>query len=151
VRARGLVVLAVLALGAWAAVALTSRHGGDAGVAERPSRLLNAERRKVERITVTDPATGRAVTLTPADRDRLARDLAPLLAVRDLPTVRPEYGLDHPSADVVVETSRGPEPALHLGGTNFDRTGYYVAVDGRRGAAVVLMRVGDAVLAALRP
>lgn len=147
-RRRGIVALAVLALGAWALVGLTGHRGGD-GAAGRPARLLNAERAKVVRITVTDPSSGRAVTLPAAQRDRLAGDLSPLLAVRVLPSVRPGYGLDHPQADVSVGTTAGRQPTVHLGATNFDRTGYYVTVDGRPGAALVLMRVGDAVAGAL--
>ncbi|HUR77110.1 MAG TPA: hypothetical protein VMZ22_04115 [Acidimicrobiales bacterium] len=136
-----MLALAVVAGLAWGIVALTAPDAR--APRTRPERLLNSSKAQILAVEVVDPATGRRVAAASDQLRTLAADLTPLLAIRALPTVRSDYGLDAPFARVEARTAKGALPALLLGGTNFDGTGYYARIEGRRGAALVLVRIGD--------
>lgn len=143
-----MLALGVVAGAAWAAVAVTAPKPQHR---DQPERLLNASRARVVAIDVVEPSSGRRVHLDGTPLSRLAADLAPLLAVRSLPALKPAYGLGAPFARLEARTEAGSLPAVLLGATNFDHTGYYVRIEGRPGAALVLMRIGDTAKAALAP
>lgn len=143
-----MIVLVVVAGITWVVVAVTTPDAPAPQAA--PERLLNASRERVVSIAVVEPTSGQRVAVGGEQLRSLAADLTPLLAVRSLRRVRPEYGLDHPFARLEAGTATGALPAVLLGATNFDATGYYARVEGRPGAALVLMRIGDTAKAALR-
>ena len=145
---RVLVVLGVIAVVSWVVVA---RYEPDARPrTPRPERLLDLSAESVESIVVVDLRTGARVAVEGPTFDLLAPELSPLFAIRSFADVEEEFGLDRPRARLEVSArSGGRVPHVTIGAPNFDRTGYYVRVEGRGGAALVASKVGDAVYAVL--
>jgi hypothetical protein len=112
--------------------------------ARRPARVLDLRPGSIERIDVLETATGRTGSGEPGAR--LAADLTPLLAVRELDRPRPEYGLDPPRLEVTIHTA-DRVVGLRVGADNFDGTAVYVLAGGR--TALVLPRVVEALEAML--
>ena len=125
-RRRWFAVAALVAVAAsiWIVVATTAPddHDGDAP-ADRPERLLDLRPADITSVE----ANGHDVPLA-----QVRHDLAPLLAVRTLPTVKASYGLDPPAFVVTVHT-RARTYDLRIGAYNFDKTAVYAAVSTRVG------------------
>ena len=119
--------------------ALLGGCSDDTEPAGRPARVLDLRQGSIERIDVLEPATGRTGSGEPGPR--LAADLTPLLAIRELDRVRPEYGLDPPRLEVTIHTA-DRDVGLRVGAENFDGTAVYVLAGGR--TALVLPRVVEA-------
>ena len=127
-----------------AAAALLGGCSDDTEPARRPARILDLRPGSIERVDVLEPTTGRTGTGEPGRR--LAADLTPLLAVRELDRLRPEYGLDPPRLEVTIHTA-DRAVGLRVGADNFDGTAVYVLAGGR--TALVLPRVAKALAAML--
>ena len=134
-RAAGILLVVAALLGACS---------DDTEPGRRPARVLDLRPGSIERIDVLEPSTGRTASGEPSAR--LAADLTPLLAVRELDRPRPAYGLDPPRLEVTIHTA-DRAVGLRVGADNFDGTAVYVLAGGR--TALVLPRVVEALEAML--
>jgi hypothetical protein len=111
----GALVAVVAAI--WIAVASTGSDN-EGSPSDRPERLLDLRPADITAIE----ANGHDVPL-----DEVRNDLAPLLAVRTLTSVKASYGLDPPAFVVRVHT-RTRTYELRIGAYNFDKTAVYASV-----------------------
>jgi hypothetical protein len=136
--ARGAVLAAVAAGG----LALTNCGHQPSQRALSPAPVVAGA---FDAITVSAAAGPRRASVTP----ELRRGLDPLVTARviDVPGSLADYGLDRPVAALTYFQSGRVAAVVTVGGTNFDRTGYYVQRPGDPRVFLVLAGAVGPVLA----
>lgn len=134
--------VAVMAAMAATAELATCHHSGAVKPASPPAAVV---RGAFDAIAVTAVATQRTAAVPPS----LRKGLAPLLIARtvDRPGPLSDYGLDAPLATLSYQLAPAAPVIVTVGGTNFDRSLFYVQRDGDAKVYLVLAEAIRPVLA----
>jgi len=117
-------------------------HGGPVKAVSPPAAVVSGA---FDAISVTAASTQRSALVPPA----LRQGLAPLLIARtvDRPGPPSDYGLDAPLATLAYQLAPAPPLMVTIGGTNFDRSLFYVQRAGDPTVYAVLAEAVRPVLA----